>query len=47
MAIQPLHAAVAGNHYEVARMLLDAGAYPISLQVIPPSLEDVFIANVR
>ncbi len=26
MAIQPLHAAVAGNHYEVARMLLDAGA---------------------
>ncbi len=32
---------------DLRALLADAGANPISLQVIPPSLEDVFIANVR
>lgn len=31
----------------INNLLAEAGASPVSLQVIPPSLEDVFIANVR
>jgi ankyrin repeat protein len=32
MAIQPLHAAVAGDHLGIARLLLEAGADPNAVQ---------------
>ena len=32
MAIQPLHAAAAGNHLDIVRLLLDAGADPNAVQ---------------
>ena len=45
-----VHAAGPGLELQIESintLLSEAGACPVSLQVIPPSLEDVFIANVR